>query len=318
MSDNNRFSLLENTDESDNQDESEHEPIDNKQNKNKENKIIKTASPINNIENKIIKTAAANNNIENKIIKTSSVNNTENKIIKIAAPVNNNINKPIRELPNLKRILCYNILTIGGCNYGNKCVYAHSLDEQNIDSPRKKIYELILGKEDLSHINLLENKDLYKNLIQLTKICAFCLKGTCPGGHNCKFGVHSEIYQICYDDLTSGECSKRDLCKSIHLSKRGLVPFNKQKIEKYKEEKQNKKTYSDMVKSRGDKPDVQIVKPIKNIKPVGTLLTDDFFSHFDKKKVSDSDSEESPKSVDRIFKYLNDESEDTEDESIFC
>ena len=38
-----------------------------------------------------------------------------------------------KENKNLKKILCHNILTFGSCNYGGKCLFAHKLDEQNIN-----------------------------------------------------------------------------------------------------------------------------------------------------------------------------------------
>lgn len=127
---------------------------------------------------------------------------------------------------NHKKILCNNIVIKGFCSYGNKCSYAHTLDEQNLDISRKNAYDIIKNDSDLSHIDLKTNYLLYKTLLSLTKTCAQCIKGKCKGGYNCKFGVCLKKYQLCEDDLNYGNCNNN--CGLIHLTKRKLIPFYNQ------------------------------------------------------------------------------------------
>src|ERR1700722_17114726 len=48
---------------------------------------------------------------------------------------------------NMKKILCNNMLIRGKCNYGNKCLYAHNIYEQNVDPIRKKAYDIIMNNK---------------------------------------------------------------------------------------------------------------------------------------------------------------------------
>ena len=127
---------------------------------------------------------------------------------------------------NNKKILCYNILNKGLCSYGKKCVYAHSLKEQNINENILNAYTIIKSNDDLSHINLFKNKKLYNSLLHLTRVCSLCLKGTCPGGYNCKYGTFSKKHQICKNNLIYGCCSESENCNLIHLTDRNLIPYN--------------------------------------------------------------------------------------------
>lgn len=139
---------------------------------------------------------------------------------------------------NLKKILCLNILSSCKCKYGDHCIYAHSLKEQNITAYNKKVYDILNSTYDLSHINLLDIR-LYKCFLKLTKVCKDCVNKSCPGGYNCKNGAISEEYTICYDDLVYNKCEKEN-CKKIHLTKRGLISFIEQKkAENYKNRKNN-------------------------------------------------------------------------------
>lgn len=124
-----------------------------------------------------------------------------------------------------KKMLCNNIIKNNKCCYQSKCMYAHSLEEQKIDGIRKKAYEIIKSNYDLSHIDLQSNQLLYDALMCLTNVCAKCSNSSCPGGYNCKYGAINENYKICLSDLTTGECASQ--CNFIHLTKRGLKPFNK-------------------------------------------------------------------------------------------
>ena len=123
---------------------------------------------------------------------------------------------------NHKKILCHNIITHGSCCYGQKCLYAHSLEDQNIDTNKKSIYDLI-DSPDLSSIDLQKNHSLYRSLLNLTKMCELCAQNKCTGGYNCKFGACSKKYNICLKDLNYGTCHTS--CPNIHLTNKGLQPF---------------------------------------------------------------------------------------------
>lgn len=127
------------------------------------------------------------------------------------------------ENENYKKILCKNINNVGKCIYNNKCLYAHSLEEQNVDSIRILAYDMIKKDDDLSHIDLSKNKHLYNNLLSLTKECQQCLDRKCTGGYNCKHGVCDKNYVICQIDLNKGTCEGG--CKKIHLTEKGLIPY---------------------------------------------------------------------------------------------
>ncbi len=135
-----------------------------------------------------------------------------------------------------KKILCNSFLKSENCQYGDKCLYAHSIIEQKIDYNRKKAYDIIQNEFDLSYLDLgnkidEESNELLKTLILLTKTCYDCINKTCAGGVNCKFGVYNQYLQICYEDMMNGKCND-NLCNKIHLSKRGFIPINKNKEHK--------------------------------------------------------------------------------------
>jgi hypothetical protein len=134
--------------------------------------------------------------------------------------IHNNSN---RKNDNLKKILCHNILTYKECRYGDKCMYAHNLNEQNIDKNRQHVYD-VLEKTDMSDINLQIDKKLYNSLLELTKLCEHCAKNSCGGGYNCKFGACSKKFHICSKDLNFGNCIGK--CSCVHLTDRGLTPYN--------------------------------------------------------------------------------------------
>ena len=129
---------------------------------------------------------------------------------------------------NSKKILCFNMLNKQKCNYGNKCDYAHNLSEQQIEPLRHKVYTMIKSSTDLSHIDMVNDHQLYETMLQLTKVCSTCLKGICPGGYNCRNGVFNIKLKICYEDLVYGNCKKIN-CQYIHLTDKGLIPYLKQK-----------------------------------------------------------------------------------------
>lgn len=135
-----------------------------------------------------------------------------------------NIKTPQEISQNKKRVLCYSYVTQGECPYGIKCVYAHSIKEQNIDPLRKKVYDILDNNVPLNDIDFVHDNDLYKTFLQLTRTCYGCENNTCVGGYNCKKGAIDLRHTICYDDLYSGECQYGNTCDKIHLTKRRLVP----------------------------------------------------------------------------------------------
>jgi len=126
---------------------------------------------------------------------------------------------------NNKKLLCENILTKNFCSYKNRCKFAHTLQEQKKEHTREIAYNMITKDENLEHINLHENKKLYKSLLSLTKVCEKCIINKCTGGYNCKYGAISPEYQICKDDLIYGFCDD-ERCAKNHLTRKGLKPYN--------------------------------------------------------------------------------------------
>ena len=117
-----------------------------------------------------------------------------------------------------KKILCNNIITNKKCCYKNKCLYAHSLEEQKLEPIRKKAYNLIKNNIYISNAELKKNKELYNVFIIFTNLCIKCSKQMCPGGYNCKYGVVDNKYKICSSNLYTGTCLNTK-CKCIHIVK---------------------------------------------------------------------------------------------------
>lgn len=146
---------------------------------------------------------------------------------------NNNQKKnkyDIKDIKNKKKLLCNNIITEGLCGYGSKCMYAHSLAEQQIEPNRKNAYDILFSSCDLSHINFQTDINLFRSLRDLTKMCD---KEHCTGGYNCKHGAcgylskhknSNKKYHVCIKDLEYGDCIDQQ-CESVHLTKRGLRPY---------------------------------------------------------------------------------------------
>ena len=156
----------------------------------------------------------------------STINSKQNNINETNNIIDDNSEKTKQietNNDNYKKILCKNINDIGKCIYNNKCLYAHSLEEQNIESIRETAYKMIKIDTDLSHIDLSKNKYLYNNLQALSKLCQHCEEKKCTGGYNCKHGACDKIYVICLTDLNKGSCEGG--CNKIHLTLKGLVPY---------------------------------------------------------------------------------------------
>ena len=143
---------------------------------------------------------------------------------------------------NFKKLLCYNVVNNCKCVYKNKCMFAHTLDEQIKEPIRIYIHNMLYIWEDLSEINLNEDKNLFDELLMLTKECKNCVNKKCPGGYNCKFGVCLRENKICYNDLMYGKCynmlmetnvNNNILYKcinGIHLSEKKLIPYNQRML----------------------------------------------------------------------------------------
>lgn len=142
-----------------------------------------------------------------------------------------------KQKDNIKKLLCYNIVNNSKCVYKNKCMFAHTLCEQKKEPIREYIYNMIYEIEDLSDIDIYEDKTLYDELTIYTKECKNCFNKKCPGGYNCKFGSCSKDVKICYNDMMYGRCynylkeEKNNLkiikrcIHGVHLTEKNLIPY---------------------------------------------------------------------------------------------
>lgn len=135
------------------------------------------------------------------------------------------------ENKNIKKILCNNIVNGYKCVYRNKCMFAHDLSEQHIDTNREIVIRMINEYNNLSHIDIYNNKQLFNEMIILTKECKNCMNGKCTGGYNCKFGTCKKNIKICHDDLMCGKCQNninenKHCINGIHLTEKKLIPYN--------------------------------------------------------------------------------------------
>ena len=166
-------------------------------------------------KNIIIKSYERPNNIQKNI----KHDNSDDKIDNSDDYFQNRKNKG----DNYKKILCKNININGKCIYNNKCLYAHSLDEQNVEPVRLIAYNMIKKSDNLSEIDLSKSKQIYNTLLSLTRICPQCETHTCTGGYNCKHGACNNAYVVCQTDLNKGTCDGS--CGKVHLTKKGLTPY---------------------------------------------------------------------------------------------
>ena len=147
---------------------------------------------------------------------------------------------------NFKKLLCYNIVNNINCVYKQKCMFAHNIDDQKKEPIREFIYKMIYQYNNLSNININDNKELFEELLIFTKECKNCINKKCPGGYNCKFGVCLKELKICYNDLLYGKCNnllidnntllnpiniiiENQIIKrcvyGIHLTEKNLIPY---------------------------------------------------------------------------------------------
>jgi hypothetical protein len=155
-----------------------------------------------------------------------------NKKSKSNSNLNLNLNLNLHSIVKY-RTLCFNILNFKSCAYGNKCLYAHSLETQQVDNGKKLVLEL-LKLDNLDEIDLIKNKELYANLSILTKLCNECINGSCPGGYNCKYGACNKNILICNIDMQTGNCKnsiENGKCiNGTHLTLKHLLPYETQQF----------------------------------------------------------------------------------------
>lgn len=129
----------------------------------------------------------------------------------------------ITTVGKIKIVLCDNILKNGRCKYGDRCRYAHSLSEQKMDINRQYIVNRLRNKKlKFDDIDFKTNPYYYDILNIFTKMCEGCIKKTCAGGLNCKYGSPLQELVVCASDLKTGKCEDTK-CKLQHLTERGLV-----------------------------------------------------------------------------------------------
>ncbi len=179
-----------------------------------------------------------NDKIEKKTVQKIEFSSTNNANFsfnkrKYISPNNddkNIYNSEINE--KKKRVLCLKIINGKQCVYGNTCAYAHSIKAQILDPEKNRALKLVKMRENknLAEINFVKEPELYKQLLRLTRKCAFCFSNSCVGGYNCRQGACNMNIYICNLDLDNGMCKGEEVhCDAIHLTRYGLVPFNKQK-----------------------------------------------------------------------------------------
>lgn len=127
---------------------------------------------------------------------------------------------------NLKKILCCKTIKNNRCVYQNKCMFAHSLDEQKKEPLRDKIHKYIDGIIPMNDVNIFDEREIFNELMIHTKLCKKCVFNSCAGGYNCKFGACNNNYLVCQHDLLFGNCINDNCTFGIHLTKNGLIPYS--------------------------------------------------------------------------------------------
>ena len=61
---------------------------------------------------------------------------------------------------NFKKLLCYKIINSNDCSYKNKCMFAHNINEQKKEVVREYVYDIINSIDDISVIDIYEDKNL--------------------------------------------------------------------------------------------------------------------------------------------------------------
>lgn len=230
---------------------------------------------------------------------------------------------------NRKRLLCYSFLNDETCLYNNKCAYAHSYEEQNIDDDKIFLYEIIFDEKLMGFylVNNPKTDEIYKKLLFFSNICEQCINKKCTGGFNCRYGSFISTIKICKNDFLSGGCLNKIVeismdnnivekinkissnsnfkkcnlylgcINGLHLSQRGLISYYKyiQKNENTKKNNYHSVRYIDI------DPINKILKTSYN-NDTSSSSTDDelntIFSKNDIYKGSSSDSESDGESTE--------------------
>jgi hypothetical protein len=166
-----------------------------------------------------------NNSIENnKFLNSKNGNRKSDESYSNKFNKNQRVpNKNYEKKKPIKRILCKNVIDGSGCDYKLTCLYAHNLDDQNIDNNRKQAVEFLKNKNNL---DIEISSSMYDLFLLYTKVCSLCIINKCVGGYNCKFGAPVNELVVCMDDLISGDCGglSKNSCDKIHLTQRGFIP----------------------------------------------------------------------------------------------
>lgn len=175
-----------------------------------------------------------------KIPNTTAIGQTKQRTeISKIPKINANTNEQYTTAKNDKTLLCKSLIEGRECCYGNKCAFAHSLEEQIKFKYREEVYNIIfsvLENKPLKGITIETNNEKFYALVELTEVCQMCLEKRCIGGFNCRSGVCKQQYQVCYDDLMTGNCSFTG-CPKVHLVRNGLqiIKHVKQPSQEYKQ-----------------------------------------------------------------------------------
>jgi hypothetical protein len=171
----------------------------------------------------------------------------------------------------------------GSCDYQSKCMYAHSIDEQNIEPIRKLANEIVESNQDLSDYDRIKDKELYKTFLDMSRICENCVNNKCTGGKNCKHGIKDKTKLICETNLKFGNCSDLD-CKKTHLSNRGLKSMyvihrrehhTENHFERYRVDKSN---YKDKLYIDSEQDGISVSGSFLRSPFIGKLLNDNYIN----------------------------------------
>lgn len=126
-----------------------------------------------------------------------------------------------------KRLICFSVINKTKCNYQEKCIYAHSLEEQYVDEDKFFFYQIVLDKNLMNFFSLTNPKtdDIYQCLFLFTQICNKCLTNKCTGGFNCRNGICHPSLKICRNDFLTGQCSNNIV--KIEIDNRIIHKFEK-------------------------------------------------------------------------------------------
>lgn len=93
-------------------------------------------------------------------------------------------------------------------------MYAHTYDDQEIDTIKKKYYENIFNYYNFDYNDLL---------------CKKCKNMQCIGGYNCKYGTFDTDLQLCKNYLLTGECIYQiyNIKRKDKIKKKKLIPIFK-------------------------------------------------------------------------------------------